>query len=237
MIPACNFKVIMKKPVSLITFLLITAFHAQNLKNFSVPKEYKKVTEVKGDLDKDGKDETVLVFDTDRTASGHETASGKKDYKRVFYILKNELGRLKVWKENSTLLYSSGMGFYPEGNILDIQIKNYCLVVEQQFSSNSRHTQTSKHTFRYQNGDFYLIGSYDNFADNCEFNFTGEINFSTGKVIVDREYSSCDDDNTKTPENIHKEFIYKLKSLIKMDDYKMGEHKFNIPGLKEDFIF
>ncbi|MCS4303787.1 hypothetical protein [Chryseobacterium sp. BIGb0232] len=221
----------MKKLFSCIAIILATLSFAQNLKNFSVPKGYKKVKEIKGDLDKDGKNETVLVFDTDKPASAEE-----KDYKRVFYILKNDQGNLKIWKENSTLLYSSRMGFYPDGNILDIQIKNNCLIVEQHFSSNSRHTLTNKHTFRFQNGDFYLIGSYDNFADNCEFDFTNEINFSTGKVIVDREYSSCDDE-TKVPESFNKEFNYKLKTLIKMDDFKMGEHRFKIPGLKEDFVF
>lgn len=226
----------MKKLFSLISVILFTVVYAQNLNNFSIPKGYQKVTEIKGDLDKDGKDEVVLVFNTDKTASDHGTATDEKDYKRVFYILKNDQGSLKIWKENSTLLYSSRMGFYPDGNLLDIQIKNNCLVVEQTFSSNSRHTQTSKHTFRFQNGDFYLIGSYDNFADNCEFDFTNEINFSTGKGIVDNEYSSCDD-GAKIPENYYKEFIYKLKTLIKMDDFKIGEHRLKIPGLKEDFVF
>lgn len=227
---------IMKQLFSLTAIFLITGFYAQNLKPFSIPKGYKKVTEVKGDLDKDGKDETVLVFDTDKTASDYERAPGKRDYKRVFYILKSEQNQLKIWKENSTLLYSSGMGFYPDDNILNIQIKNNCLTVEQNFFSNSRHTQTSKHTFRYQNGDFYLIGSYDHFADTCEFDITHEINLSTGKVIVDREYSSCDDDR-KVPENMYKEFIHKLKAPIKMEGFKMGEHRFKIPGLKEDFVF
>ncbi|WP_347218411.1 hypothetical protein [Chryseobacterium sp.] len=226
----------MKKLFSFTVILLFTLSYAQNLKPFSVPKGYKKVMEVKGDLDKDGKDETVLVFDTDKTASDHESASGKKDYKRVFYILKSEQGNPKIWKENFTLLYSSGLGFYPDDNILNLQIKNNCLVVEQSFFSNSRHTQLTKHTFRFQNGDFYLIGSYNHLADTCDFNFTNEINFSTGKVIVDREYSSCDDE-TKIPENMYKEFIHKFKPLIKMDDFKMNEHKFKIPGLKEDFIF
>ncbi|WP_068944983.1 hypothetical protein [Chryseobacterium timonianum] len=226
----------MKKLLSFIIILFFTISYAQNLKNFTVPRGYKKVTEVKGDLDKDGKDETVIVFDTGKTVSDYESTSGKKDYKRVFYILKNEQGQFKIWKENSSLLYSSGLGFYPEDNILNIQIKNNCLVVEQSFFSNSRHTQINKHTFRFQNGDFYLIGSYDNFADTCDFNFTQEINFSTGKVIVDREYSSCDDE-AKIPENVYKEFIHKFKPLIKMNDFKIGEHKFKIPGMKEDFVF
>lgn len=226
----------MKKLLSCIIILFFTISYAQNLKNFTVPRGYKKVTEVKGDLDKDGKDETVIVFDTDKTASDDERTPGKKDYKRVFYILKNEQGQFKIWKENSSLLYSSGLGFYPNDNILNVQIKNNCLVVEQSFFSNSRHTQINKHTFRFQNGDFYLIGAYDNFKDTCEFDFTNEINFSTGKVIVDREYSSCDDE-TKIPENVYKEFIHKFKPLIKMNDFKIGEHKFKILGMKEDFVF
>ncbi|MGU3375506.1 hypothetical protein [Chryseobacterium sp. M5A1_1a] len=226
----------MKNLFSIITILFVTLSNAQHLKDFSVPKGYKKITEVKGDLDKDGKDEVVMVFDTTQKESENESYSGRKDYKRVFYILKNGRGSLKIWKENSTLLYSSGMGFYPEDNILEILIKNNCLVAHQQFFTNSRHTQVFKHTFRFQNGDFYLIGAHDNFNDTCDFDFTNEINFSTGKVIVDKEYSSCDDD-TKVPENFHKEFTYKLQSLIKMNDFKIGEHKFKIPGLKEDFIF
>lgn len=226
----------MKKLFSFVAIVMTTIVFAQNLKNFSVPKGYKKVTEVKGDLDKDGKDETVLVFDTDKIASDYERDFGKKDYQRVFYILKHEQGSLKIWKENSTLLYSSGLGFYPDDNILNIQIKNNCLVVEQSFFSNSRHTQVSKHTFRFQNGDFYLIGSYDNFADTCDFDITHEINFSTGKVIVNKEYSSCDEE-TKIPKNVYKEFVHKFNPLITMDDFKIREHRFKIPGLKEDFIF
>jgi hypothetical protein len=55
-------------------------------------------------------------------------------------------------------------------------------------------------------------------------------------VIVDREYSSCDED-TKVPENSHKEFTHKFPALIKMNDFFIGDHKFRIPGLKEDFVF
>lgn len=226
----------MKKLLSLISFLYITLSYAQNLKSFAIPKGYTKITEARGDLDKDGEDEVVIVFDTDKKESENESYSGRKDYKRIFYILKDDHGSLKVWKENSTLLYSSGMGFYPDDNMLEVQIKNNCLVVNQQFFTNSRHTQAYRHTFRFQNGDFYLIGSHDNFNDTCDFDFTNEINFSTGKVIVDKEYSSCDDD-TKVPENFHREFTHKLPALIKMNDFRIGEHKFKIPGLKEDFIF
>lgn len=226
----------MKHFFSFLVVLSATSLYAQNLKNFSVPKGYTKIIETKGDLDKDGKEEIVLVFDTNLKTSDDRNLEGTMDYKRVFYILKYENGILKIWKENSTLLFSSGTGFYPSDNSLEINIKKGSLHIAQSFFTNSRHTQKYKHTFRFQNGDFYLIGSHDHFEDTCDFSFTNEINFSTGQVIVDREYSSCDDD-TKVPENSHKEFSHKFPTLIKMNDFFIGDHKFKIPGSKEDFVF
>lgn len=226
----------MKTFFSFLLVLSASSLSAQNLKNFSVPKGYPQIAEAKGDLDKDGKDETVLVFNTNIKASDDRNPEGRTDYKRVFYILKNENSGLKVWKENSAILFSSGTGFYPSDNTLEISIKNSTLYIAQTFFTNSRHTQKYKHTFRFQNGDFYLIGLYDHFEDTCDFSFTNEINFSTGKVIVDREYSSCDED-AKIPANSYKEFTHKFPALIKMNDFKIGEHKFKIPGLKEDFMF
>mgnify|MGYP001045943255 CR=1 FL=1 len=51
----------MKKLFSFSASLLITGLHAQILKDFSVPKGYQKITEATGNLDKDGKDETVII--------------------------------------------------------------------------------------------------------------------------------------------------------------------------------
>lgn len=226
----------MKTFFSFLIVLAVSGLSAQKLKNFSVPKGYTQIAEAKGDLDKDGKDETVLVFNTNIKASHEQNPEGTSDYKRVFYILKNENSSLKVWKENSDIIFSSGFGFYPSDNTLEVSIKNNSLQIGQTFFTNSRHTQKYKHTFRFQNGDFYLIGLYDHFEDTCDFSFTNEINFSTGKVIVDKEYSSCDE-NAKTPANSHKEFIHKFPALIKMNDFFIGDHKFKIPGLKENFVF
>ncbi|WP_276875231.1 hypothetical protein [Chryseobacterium joostei] len=227
----------MKNLFSLITILFITLSNAQNLKDFSVPKGYTKITEEKGDLDKDGKNETVIILETNQKASENKDDPEHKDFKRILYILKQDHGKLKIWKENSILIFSSGTGFYPEYNSPPkISIKTNALAITQEFNTNSRHTLTYQHTFRFQNGDFYLIGSSENFADTCEFDFTYEINFSTGKVIVDKKFSSCDD-NEKVPKDFYKEFTHKFQDLIKMENFKIGEHQFKIRGLKEDFTF
>lgn len=224
----------MKQLFSLATSLLLVVFHAQNLNDFKVPKGYQKISQAKGDLDKDGKDETVIIFNTDKKVKKND----REDFPRTLYILKTIDGTLKIWKENNTLLFSSGMGFYPEDNAPpEISIKNNSLSITQIFNTNSRHTQTYKHTFRFQNGDFYLIGSYDRFEDTCDFDYLNEINFSTGKVIVDEEHASCDEDERVIPEDIHKEFTHPFKALIKMNNFRIGENKFKIPGLKKDIFY
>lgn len=223
----------MKKFLSFLVIFLFTFSYSQQLKDFTIPKGYEKILETKGDLDKDGKDETVIVFNTDKTPDLESPGLVRK-----FYILKNVNGKLKIWKENSNLIFDSKEGFYPESNELELNIKNNCLIINQMYFTNSRHTDTSKHTFRFQNGDFYLIGVSINYDDACEYNFKNEVNFSTGKVIVSEEYSDCDDgSNRKIPENYHKEFTYKLPKLIKMNEYKMGKNEIKIPNSKKSFNF
>lgn len=223
----------MKNFLSFFVIIFFSALQSQELKDFIIPKGYEKILETKGDLDKDGKNETVMVFNTDKTPDSESSGLVRK-----FYILKNINGKLKIWKENSNLIFDSKEGFYPESNALELTIKNNCLVIFQSYFSNSRHTVTSKNTYRFQNGDFYLIGALVKFDDTCEFNFSDEINFSTGKVIVSEEYSDCDSGyERKVPENYYKEFTYKLPKLIKMNEYKMGKNEIKIPNSKKSFNF
>ncbi|MFC4165191.1 hypothetical protein ACFOWU_16100 [Epilithonimonas zeae] len=223
----------MKHLFSFFTITLFSVLQSQELKDFIIPKRYEKILETKGDLDKDGKDETVIISNTDKIIN---TIS--KGLERKLYILKNINGKLKVWQENSNLLFDSKEGFYPESNELELSIKNNCLIIFQSYFSNSRHTVTSKNTYRFQNGDFYLIGALVKFDDTCEFNFSNEINFSTGKVIIDDQYSECDSGyEREVPKNYYKEFIYKIPKLIKMSDYKMGKNEIKIPNSKKSFNF
>jgi len=213
----------MKKSFTLLLVLMISVSPAQMLKDFTVPKEYKKFLEVKGDLDKDGKDETVIIFDTNK-----KTAS--EGFERKLYFLKNIKGKLKIWEENSLLIIDSKYGFYPTDNQLDVKIKNHCLIISQLYFTNSRHTAAYKHIFRFQNGDFYLIGALYKFDDTCDYHILNDINFSTGKIIIDEQYSSCDDEVKNLPKDYHKEFTHQFKSLIKMNDFRIDENKIKVPN-------
>ncbi|CAD7808461.1 hypothetical protein CHRY9390_01834 [Chryseobacterium aquaeductus] len=220
----------MKNFFSLITIFLFTISFSQELKNFVIPKDYEKTLEIKGDLDKDGKEETVIVFNTNLKTKS-------EGVERIFYILKNVNGNVKIWKENSSVIIDSKYGFYPTENKLDVRIKNNCIIISQLFFTNSRHSDTSKYTFRFQNGDFYLIGALYQLDDTCDYNFTYEANFSTAKWIVDEQYLSCDDEKTDIPKDYHKEFIHKFTTLIKMNGFRLGENKFKIPNSNNYFYY
>lgn len=223
----------MKYLLSFLTLIFFSILQSQELKDFAIPKTYEKILETKGDLDKDGKDEVVMVFNTDKIIN--KVSEGLE---RKLYILKNINGKLKIWQENSNLLLDSKEGFYPSDNQLKLSIKNNCLIIFQSYFSNSRHTVTSKNTFRFQNGDFYLIGALVQLDDTCEFNFSSEINFSTGKVIIDDQYSDCDSGyEREIPKNYYKEFTYKIPKLIKINEYKMGKNEIKIPNSKKSFNF
>lgn len=219
----------MKNLFSFLTLIFYSILQSQELKDFVVTKGYEKILETKGDLDKDGKDEIAMIFNT----NPREEVSGRK-----LYILKHVNGKLKIWKENSTIIFDSKEGFYPSENKLEVSIKNNSLNILQSYYTNSRHSDTAKYTFRFQNGDFYLIGASIRFDDTCEFNFKNEVNFSTGKVIIDNKFSDCDDSSDrKIPENYYKEFTHEFPKLIKMNDFRIGENEIKIPNSSKSFNY
>lgn len=225
----------MKSLLSFFTILFFTISSGQELRNFAIPKGYTKILETKGDLDKDGIDETILVFNSGKKI--------KSDFSnglvRELFIVKNRNGNLKIWKQYSNVILGSATGFSPEyNNLPEVSVKNGTLIISQVYNTNSRHTLTFRHTYRFQNGDFYLIGSVNTFDDTCEFNISEEINFSTGKAIKDEQYYPCFEDSKEPPEkDFHKEFSYKLKTLIKMNNFKPGENTFKIPNSDKYFTY
>ena len=216
-------------------FLFISCFgFSQNLKNFVVPKGFKKIAEAKGDLDKDGIEEIVLAFDTTKTVNS-DFARGKV---RKLYILKKVGKELKIWKENTSVLFPSETGFYPENNPLPkMSIAKNVLKIEQSYNSNSRHSHDYTTSFRYQNNDFHVIGSSYQRNDTCEFDILNEINFSTGKAVVEENYYPCFEDSVAPEKDFHKVFVHKLKTLPKMNNFEVGSSNFKIPNSQKYFIY
>jgi len=218
------------------SFLILLSFFslrssAKQLMELKIPASYHQVMEVEGDLDKDGQKEVVFVYDT-----------GKKDgdlgFFRVLYICKIVNGKTKVWKRNTSVLRSSkDCGFCVDNGIdLNVEIKNNALIIEQTFNHNSRHYSKVRNVFRYQNANWFLIGSTYNDYDTCDFDFKYDINFSTKHVVVAETYGTCDEEK-EMPEDRFYKFKFPFKSIPTMDGFKPGKVALAIPNSKRHFFY
>lgn len=212
-------------------FIFSTKIKPQTLSNFVIPTGFIKVLETKGDLDSDGIDEVIMVFNNGK----NKTDVG---FKRELYILKKINNTLKIWKTNSTVLWhSKDCGFCEDKGInLTIQIKNSAVVISQTFWHNTRHTSIYRNVFRFQNNDWFLIGSTYNDKYNCSFDYTYDINFSTKLVRVTYESEDCDDEHTP-PSPSQKNFKYPFKEIPKMDGFYTGKGELKIPNSTKYFYY
>ncbi|KQR71827.1 hypothetical protein [Pedobacter sp. Leaf176] len=220
----------MKSLLVLILFFSLNTV-AQISKKLVGPKGYTKILEATGDLDKDGLNEVVIAYNTNRR-------NDSTGFKRELWIYKIVNSSLKLWKQNSSVLWNSNdCGFCLDAGVnLSLEIKNNTIIIAQTFQHNSRHYSTHRNIFRYQNGDWYVIGSRYNDYDTCDFDFKYDINFSTNQVIVDYTFGDCDD-NTPIPKDSQLKFKYPFKSIPKMDGFTAGKTEIKIPNSKKYFYY
>jgi hypothetical protein len=220
----------MKYSLLFLFFIQLTS-SAQQPNDFQAPLNYVQVLAVEGDLDKDGKNEIVYVYDTN-------TRNKNLGFFRVLYICKIKDGKIKLWKKNTSVLRSSKeCGFCLDKEVdLNVEIKNNTLIIKQTFNHNSRHYSTNKNIFRFQNGDWYLIGSTFSDYDTCAHDFQYDVNFSTKRVSVSETYGDCDEDK-KIPEDQFYDFRYPFTKIPKMDGFKPGEVALKVPNSNKYFFY
>nr|WP_295871098.1 hypothetical protein [uncultured Chitinophaga sp.] len=196
---------------------------------FSVPANYKKVAEATGDLDKDEKDEVVLIYD-----SGPD----KKDYfERILYICRNTDGKLSLWRKKvlAVLPVHSAPAYT---KLRDLKISRNCIILKQEEFPGGRNLTLSTHIFRFQQDDWYLIGSKTTLNTNCYGAQISEVNFSTGDVIVAFEPDGgCDGEENQQPAPSRQQYKHTFTSLPLLDKLKLGENTLKIPGCKENVYY
>ena len=204
---------------------------AQNLINFVPPSGYTKVLETTGDLDKDGIAETILVFNTHKKAE-------RTGFLRELFICKKVNGVLKLWNKNSSVLWNSeDCGYCTDNGIdLSVVIKNNTIITQQTFWHNTRHTSKHRNIFRYQNNNWFLIGSTYNDRYNCGYDYTYDINFSTKQVNIKYDNEYCDDGTPEYPTTT-KNFKYPFKSIPKMNGFTPGKMEVKIPNYDRYFYY
>jgi hypothetical protein len=194
--------------ILLVTFSLFkTSFGQENL----IPGQYKPIKEIYGDLNKDGMEEKVVVYNmTDK----RDEPNG---IDREVVIFTKDKGKWVVWHRSTKAVGNSKDGGMIGDPFEDIEIKNDILIISQ--SGGSSWKWGHKDKYRYQNNRFELIGYTSNYGKPCEYWTDFDFNLITGKIIVKKEYEKCDTDESQVIYKRENEnFFYMLEKKLTLEN-------------------
>lgn len=208
----------MKRFYSLLLFL-VSVISVSLGQNLSVPDNYSIVDSITGDLDKDQIPELVVAFNT-----GQEDEMESIPRELVIYKLKNN--QWIIWKKSKQALYGSmdgGMMGDPFGELI---INKGVLHISQYGGSSWKWGHIDK--YRFQNGEFYLIGYTSHSGKLCEYWIEVDYNLSTGKIIVEKEYEECENGTQKIYKR-ENETLFKMELKITLQNREEKEIKITTP--------
>ena len=224
----------MKKILTILIMTLTTTLFGQveQKSNFSdfLPKGYVIFEEIKGDLNKDGVDDYVLIIKgTNKSKIITDQSRGKLDRNRRGIIVlftkkddkKTEKNNYELGAKNYNCFSSEnedgGVYFAPE---LSVKIMNGNLYI---LYGHGRYGFW-EYTFRYQNAGFELIG-YDATNGGAVVNSQVSINFSTKKkqekVNTNENAQGGDEVFKETWKNITINKLFKLQEIKDFDEINM----------------
>lgn len=171
----------MNKTISILTSFLTLSFAALG-QEISIPDNYSIVESVIGDLNKDDIDELVVVYNIG-------TENDIEGVSRELIIYKAENEKWTVWKKSRQAILASNSGGVWGDPFEEITIRNGILHITHYGGSRWRWGYIDK--YRFQNGEFYLIGFASLYGAPCEYFETVDFNLATGKILVKKEFQAC----------------------------------------------
>ncbi|MFP3598799.1 hypothetical protein [Chryseobacterium sp. SIMBA_029] len=169
-----------------------------------LPEGQKLDSVVTGDLNKDGLEDAVIVYEAEKLLK-HE-----RNEKRILRILlKQQDGKYELAAESSGAVAGENMN-----NVFftGIEIVKGILIVSHDFLRGG-----STHKYRYQNGGFYLIGAESHTGNAAEYSSV-DYNLSTGKYVSVYEN---EDQLPELPKSYKKEGVKKISPLPNIETFEL----------------
>ena len=215
----------MNKAVYIFSFLL-TLYHISYGQELAIPANYSVLDSVSGDLNKDSLAELVVVYNM-----GPENEIDGVPRKLIIYKISD--GKWTEWKNSDQALYGSKDGGMMGDPFGKIEIKNGILLISQNGGSSWKWEFTDK--YRFQDGEFYLIG-YSSYAGKlCEYWIDVDFNLSTGKMIVKKEFEECETKEQKIYKKENETF-YEKSLIITIQKRQEREKKITTPKYKNEIF-
>ncbi|MFT4602779.1 MAG: hypothetical protein ACI857_002966 [Arenicella sp.] len=180
------------------------------------------LSQTEGDLDKDGINEMAVVFSKD--------LEWESVAPRDLVIYKQTDGAWEIWIETDNVIGRADEGGMMGDAFQDISINNGVLQIDHSGGSSWKWGNSEK--YRYQDGEFYMIGFSSTYGKPCEYWEDRDYNLSTGDCTFGFEAEKCEDypADTHYGPRREEEFNHKLDELPKLLERRDFSHQFNSPN-------
>lgn len=224
----------MKKTISIIIgFAAITSFFAcsgsktkitdsdkSELTKLEIPDSYTFLDETEGDLDGDGNDEKIFVYDTDE--------AGEYGTVRNIYICKKEKDDWMLWKTVHGPVMESDAGGAMGDPFYDILIDQGKIYISHAGGSSEKWYYN--HTYAFVDKEFKLVEAVVDFGRACSKWETYIYNLQTGDLSYDLAPEECED--VLIEEYViaaHEDYKIKKEKLPEMDGFEPGNNELQLP--------
>lgn len=195
----------------------------------SIYEQERNLIEIYGDLDKDKKEEKVVVTELNEVGE-----NGKKRELSIYKKQNSDWVLLVASK--SAVLESEAGGMMGDPFISkQIEIKNGVLIIYHDGGSSWKWNTT--HKYRFQNNQFELIGYHSYSGKLCEYWEDFEYNLSTGKIIYSKVFESCENEEQVASKIIKETCNKKLKTLPTLKNINTIERKIITPKNKVELNY
>lgn len=169
-----------------------------------LPSKQKLDTLTTGDLNKDGLEDIVFVYEQEKLLK-HE----RNEKRTLRILLKQPDGKYMMAAESSGAVAGENMN-----NVFfsGIEVKKGLLIIDHDFLRGG-----AVHKYRYQNNGFYLIGAESRSGDASHYSSI-DYNLSTGKYMAVFENSESD---PQLPESYKKDGVKKISPLPEIETFEL----------------
>lgn len=190
-----------------------------------VPDTYTLMAQASGDLNRDGVNELVLLFNTPQevAAEGLGTA-------REINIYQQQKGTWQLWHKSVGTVLPSAHGGMMGDPFEALTIERGAIVIRHFGGSRDKWHYT--HRYRFQNNNWFLIGANIVSGAPCDFKREYDYNLMTGRLHVNEAQYDL---NTDTCAVLHRPTVFSITRKSKpvlMDDFYPGNNEVKVPKLK-----
>lgn len=190
-----------------------------------LPAGWVLIGEARGDLNKNGQDERVLIVEA--TVATEDEAP-----ERRIRTYQKGTESWTFWQEMTGAVLAADLGGMLGDPFQEVSIERSCIVLKHFGGSRIRWSYT--HRYSWQNNAWEMIGATILYGAPCDYWHEFDYNLSTGKVVGEIETENCEEETSTTDRF---EFSHQIRPLPTMDKHEPGSTAVAVPGRDLTFYF